>query len=443
MMFCVMGQIFVYSIISGLALVTMYLIYKITLASQNQHSYNRAALLLIYAVALVAPLLPALPPLIITFHNEPVYIDIGTPESAIVGINDTGVSLVPKILVGIYFAGVVVMAVMTIVSMVRLFTVIHRGRKIEYDGLKVILLDSEKYAPFSWRNYVVMSQTDFDESRNVILAHERCHISSLHYIDLLVAQAVIVFQWYNPAAWLMREELRLVHEYQADEAVSMSGFNLRQYQTLLIKKAVGSRFRSLANSLNHSNLKKRITMMYKSKSSLGGRLRALALVPAALIAVAAVSIPSVASALDSVSQAYAGDKVTNNESISQDVSYEKIIITAADPASLGPVEKTTELDKEPQYPGGEMAMMEYLMRNLKYPEKAIEAGKQGRVEVTFIVDEKGNVTSPEVKKSVDESLDAEAIRVVKDMKFTPGRSKGKPVACTFTLPIVFRLPKSK
>lgn len=184
-------------------------------------------------------------------------------------------------------------------------------------------------------------------------------------------------------------------------------------------------------------------MMYKSKSSLGGRLRALALVPAAMIAVAAVSIPSVASALDSVSQAYAGDKVTNNESISQDVSYEKIIITAADPASLGPVEKTTELDKEPQYPGGEMAMMEYLMRNLKYPEKAIEAGKQGRVEVTFIVDEKGNVTSPEVKKSVDESLDAEAIRVVKGMKFTPGRSKGKPVACTFTLPIVFRLPKSK
>lgn len=182
-------------------------------------------------------------------------------------------------------------------------------------------------------------------------------------------------------------------------------------------------------------------MMYKSKSSLGGRLRALALVPAAMIAVAAVSIPSVASALDSVSQAYAGDKVTNNESIAQDVSYENV--TVADPAPLAPVEKTTEIDKIPQYPGGEMAMMEYLMKNLVYPEKAIDAGKQGRVEVTFIVDEKGNVTSPEVKKSVDESLDAEAIRVIKTMKFIPGQSKGKPVACTFTLPVVFRLPKSK
>ena len=84
-------------------------------------------------------------------------------------------------------------------------------------------------------------------------------------------------------------------------------------------------------------------------------------------------------------------------------------------------------------------MMEYLMKNLVYPEKAFKEGKQGRVVVSFIVDEKGNVTSPKVEKSVDESLDAEAIRVVKTMKFIPGQSKGKPVSCSYYLPVSFRL----
>ncbi len=178
-------------------------------------------------------------------------------------------------------------------------------------------------------------------------------------------------------------------------------------------------------------------MMYQSKSSLGGRLRALALVPAALVAVAAVSIPSVASALDSVSQAFAGDKVTNNESIAQVISNEN----ATAPSPMTPADKNAKIDKEPQYPGGEMAMMEYLMKNLKYPEDAYKANKDGRVVVSFIVDEKGNVTSPKVEKSVYKSLDEEAIRVVKGMKFIPGQSKGKPVSCTFYLPIMFRLQK--
>ncbi len=207
-----MGQVFVYSLISSLALVAMYLIYKLTLASQNQHSYNRGALLLIYAAALTAPLWPTLISLLPAGHAEAGIFEIGTPESALIAEGAGGVSLFPKLLVATYFAGMAVMALLTAVSLVRLMTVMRRGSEIEYDGLKVILLDSDRYAPFSWRNYVVMSRKDFDESCDVILAHERGHISSLHYIDLLVAQAVIVLQWYNAGAWLMREEVKLVHE---------------------------------------------------------------------------------------------------------------------------------------------------------------------------------------------------------------------------------------
>ena len=107
-----------------------------------------------------------------------------------------------------------------------------------------------------------------------------------------MAQLVAVFQWYNPAAWLMREELKAVHEYQADSGVISSGVNPREYQMLLIKKAVGARFPSLANSLNHSKLKKRITMMYNPKTSASRRLRVLALAPAFAAAVLVTDISS-------------------------------------------------------------------------------------------------------------------------------------------------------
>ncbi len=82
----------------------------------------------------------------------------------------------------------------------------------------------------------------------------------------------------------MIEEMKNVHEYQADNAVINSGADMRKYQYLLIEKAVGKRFPSPANSLNHSNLKKRVTMMYKSKPSAMRRLAGIAVIPAAAAA---------------------------------------------------------------------------------------------------------------------------------------------------------------
>ncbi len=112
--------------------------------------------------------------------------------------------------------------------------------------------------------------------------------------------------WYNPVAWLMREALKSVHEYQADEAVMTSGADLREYQMLLVKKAVGARFPSLANSLNHSKLKKRITMMHKDRSNVVRRMWALALFPAAAVAVAVAGTPAVSLLLSEASAATLG-----------------------------------------------------------------------------------------------------------------------------------------
>ena len=116
----------------------------------------------------------------------------------------------------------------------------------------------------------------------------------------MLAQIVCIVNWFNPVAWLMRDELMLVHEYQADMAVIDGGHNPENYQILLIKKAVGARFTSLANSLNHSKLKKRITMMYKEKSGVGSHWKALALVPMFAFALGVVSIPAVRATVSTI-----------------------------------------------------------------------------------------------------------------------------------------------
>lgn len=145
-----------------------------------------------------------------------------------------------------------------------------------------------------------MNRVDYEAYGAMILAHERHHIAAGHRYDLMLAQAVIILNWFNPAAWLMRDELRAVHEYQADMAVLGSGASEREYQLLLIAKSVGHRISSLANSLNHSKIKKRITMMLTHDRALRHRWHTMAVVPAVALALVMLDIPAVASVLGSV-----------------------------------------------------------------------------------------------------------------------------------------------
>ncbi len=439
-----MGQMLVYSVVSGLVLAVMYLVYKIALASEKQYAYNRAVILTIYAVALIAPVvaghLPELPDWRVPVSGGSTVGSIIAPATEGVADPDapmatdpapSGPSVIPLILGWIYLAGMVVAGIFTLLTVWRLAALIRGGERYDFDRFTVIVYDSPGVAPFSWQRYVIMSRADFEDTDETILTHELCHIESLHWIDLLMAQLVIIFQWYNPAAWLMREELMLVHEYQADEAVIRSGANLRQYQMLLIKKAVGGRFQSLANSLNHSNLKKRITMMCKSRSSAGCRLRALALVPAALVAVAVLATPGIASALESVSHTPDSGIADENEVVTAMTDD----VTATD--TVYPAAETS-----PRYPGGEAAVLKFLSDKMQYPEKAIKDNVSGRVIVQFIVNAEGNVTSPRVIRSVSPEIDAEARRVVSLLdKFIPGTMGGKPVSTYYTVPITFSLKK--
>ena len=248
-----MGAFLSYSIVSGLLMLAMYLVYKVVLSGENQHGYNRSVLLMIYLVAFST--LPIISLLSRPGTSNVPQISIDGATEIVATATETSAPVWGTVLIWVFIAGMAAVAIKTLVTWVKLIGVIRSGEKLKENDYTYVVTDNDRFAPFSWIRYIVISRNDFTSNLPAIAAHEKQHIASRHWIDLLIAQLVCMVNWFNPAAWLMREELMLVHEYEADKAVIEKGHNPRDYQMLLIKKTVGARFPSLANSLNHSKLK--------------------------------------------------------------------------------------------------------------------------------------------------------------------------------------------
>ena len=132
----------------------------------------------------------------------------------------------------------------------------------------------------SFSHVVTMAPLLWRDRDAAILAHERGHIRQRHTLDLLLVDTLTALQWFNPAMWMLRQDLRAIHEYEADAAVLSQGINMRQYQYLLIQKAVAACGYSVANGITHSTLKNRINMMLTNKkTNRASWLKLLAMLP--------------------------------------------------------------------------------------------------------------------------------------------------------------------
>ena len=455
-----MGEILTYSLSSALILMVLYLVYRPVKAPDNNASFNRVLLWSVYAVALLSPALYT--PVSNLIHHsarsaDEVLILMEQVEFGEIVVKSEPVNYALSFLLWIYLAGIVIAIGLTAINLFRIFKIIRNGKYLEIEGQKVIFTRRSDVAPFSFLGFIVVSDEDSAEHFQLILRHEYLHIKFYHWIDLFFAQAVCIFQWYNPAAWLMRRELKNVHEYQVDRCMVNSGVDIRKYQLLLIEKAVGARFPSLANSLNHSKLKKRITMMYNQKRVRGGRLfRPLLLLPALGTALWLTNLPAVASAMDSIaassliaSDAETSAKITNfiskptqdssensqaSSQTEQPVRQDASKKTDAEPQKKS--DPTFAVDKVAEFPGGMSALMNFLSENIKYPEGS---SATGRVIVRFVVEADGAIGEVALVRSVSPELDAEAKRVVKMMpRWIPGEVGGKPVASYYNIPISFQ-----
>ena len=216
----------------------------------------------------------------------------------------------------VYVSGVAVLLVRQFVVYVRLARMIRSAKPVNasvhgLDGIRLrVHCGNEK--PFSWFGWVVVSQEDMDDAAREILVHEAAHARAGHSWDIMFADAVIILQWFNPLAWIMKIYLKDVHEFEADEAVIASGVDAKRYQQLIIKKAVGARLYSIANSFNHSLTKKRITMMCKEKSKKWKCAKALYVLPV-VVAVACSFSTAVSANATENETASKGNEIATNE----------------------------------------------------------------------------------------------------------------------------------
>ena len=442
-----MGSFLAYTLYSGIFLLAGYLAYRLFMSGEKQTALNRFALLAIYACSFAAWPLSRLD-LTADRNAGDAAVFVGHLATRYVGLNESGPSAWPMFLIGLYLAGVAVVALLTAVSVVRLMMLVRKGRHEMRDGYVLVVMPDASVAPFSFGRYVVIGETDLEAAGNAVVSHELAHIRYRHYLDLILAQTVCILLWYIPASWLMREELRILHEYQADASVIDSGADPKEYQMLLIRKAVGRRFMTLANSLSHNKLKTRIAMMQKEKSSVARRFRALALAVAPAIALTVVNIPAVASGLQDlrdVAMEPSDSPVSVAAHDEEPLKVEKVAsvpkVASKEAAARDKDGKTAETSERiAEFPGGEQELYRYMAQNLRYPEEAQDADHTGRSVVRFTVNADGTLSDIAIAKSSWPELDAEAIRVVKTMpKWEPAYSGGKPVDSEYTLPVHFAL----
>lgn len=300
-----MGVFFIYMLKSAVCLAMFYLFYKALLSRETFHRFNRIALLGILALAFFLPAanIAVAEPTAInrTVWSMEDYWLMAQAESLTEAETESHGFGWKEGLVSIYFIGMAFFFLRNVYAIRRMYALIRRSRVTQMPDGNCLVIHRENQSPFSWMHYIVLSEKDASENARAIITHEQAHIRYRHSWDLLLAEACIGLQWFNPAAWLMKRELQNIHEYEADEAVLASGFNAKEYQLLLIKKAVGSRLYSLANSLNHSSLKKRITMMMKKKSNPWARAKYLYVLPLAAVAVAAFARPEISRSLNEIS----------------------------------------------------------------------------------------------------------------------------------------------
>jgi len=285
----------------------------------------------------------------------------------------------------------------------------------------LVLLDDDT-APYSFFNQIVVGTRGLsDEELRCILAHESLHVSRYHTADIICARLLCCGAWFNPFAWLMLRELRAVQEFQAD-AASIGSCGREGYLHLLYRQATGTGYGHITNNFLSINIKKRIVMMNKTKSRFGA-WKALAALP-----VAAVLL-------------MAGCQPANGEAVEQEeIPFEATNVDESAPLDANTDEVFKAVEVDPEFPGGEEALYKYLAENIKYPEKAKNDKVEGRVYITFVIEKDGTVSDAKVLRSVNEELDAEALRVINAMpKWKPGTQRGVPVRVQYNIPINFKL----
>lgn len=426
-----MAAFFIYSLKAGACLAWFYLFHKLLLSRDTLHTLNRFILLAAILLSLVLPLIHLTVSDASLITKGAATIE-GMIVTAVTPVEEPQTQTLAQWLFVIYIIGVAFFLLRGAISIISLFRLMRKAKKVEDNAYGCIYTLPGDVSPFSWFHFVVLSEDDWTKHPREILLHERAHIERRHSADVLLCNMLIVFQWWNPAAWLIKRELQAIHEYEADRAVLAAGVDIRHYQMLLIRKAVGETLFSMANNLNHNSLKKRIKMMKQEKTHQWAALKAAIFLPLAALALTAFASEKVETIEKTVAaetqtvvnkvekrmtSAIASPQIEKSAVSEQteraiEVTERSVPETPkATETEIEPADTTvyTTVEVMPQFPGD---IMTWIIENVKCPK---DASENGMVIVKFVIDHEGNVKNPQIVRSVSTALDAEALRVVSNM----------------------------
>ncbi len=400
---------------STLIISVLYTGYELFLRREAYFRFNRFYLLLSVFLALFLPFFsfpasqlisytPVLPDMnmntqLTVFTLEEVVIRAGSRSGSFLGDYQMGMLLI------IYFSGVVFLISRFLFRLIRIAVLIRKSVRLKKYGVTFVLVpDSPTHSFLTWI-FIDPELLKSDDLQKII-AHEQVHIAQRHTFDLLLTELLIIFQWFNPLVYLLRNRIKDNHEYLADRSMISGNSGFASYHSLLIQHSGIIPTDILTHNFSYSLLKRRLHMMKKPKRPLRFGLGVLLITALFAVVFFACSSP---------------DK--------ENIEADKVF---------------TEVEVYPEFPGGMEGLMSYLSTNIHYPENAKNQGVEGRVFINFIIEKDGSVDSAKVLRGIGGGCDEEALRVVSEMPdWTPGYQHGEAVRVSYNLPVKFSLDKSE
>ncbi|WP_375584650.1 TonB family protein [Cyclobacterium xiamenense] len=413
-----MNPLLIYLLEASFCLAVLGLFYRFVLAETTFFAWNRAFLLGSFGLAWVIPALRLPLNESTAAFRDALAIDLPVFEfyaSEPGGASTFGWLGLEPILIAIYWCGVAFFVGRLGVGLALLYQKASRAQKVSWG--RFTLLEHPDFEPSSFFRWIFLQPpADETTNRDWILAHETAHANYLHSLDLLLFQLVKISFWFNPVLRYFEKALLEVHEYQVDRQMTQK-HSKDAYADLLLQVIQPLPPRSLVNNFNQFQLKKRLTMMYRSHSSPLARFGYALSLPLLTLLLVVFSCES-----------------TEEQPVMDQNGPEQI----SERVMRGEVFDVVE---EMPFPvGGLEGWNTFLKENLRYPESARADGIEGTVYAQFTVDTEGSVNDVRLVRGVNPLLDNEAVRVLETAPaWNPGKHKGVEVPVKIRVPIRFKL----
>lgn len=432
-----MGELLSYSLTASVIILVLFPVLHQIINRSTNFRFNRAAILCGLLISLTLPfiykvLAITFPMDVAVFNSEDINMSptLSVTQAVINNSTRTGSGTfsfqwLPTAIV-IYFSGIIFLFIRETISFIRLFKILSQCEKRKTDGLILCRITDNIVSPFSWGNYIFLTDSEFD-NLDCIYIHEKAHADKKHWLDIILADLFCILLWYNPLSWMTKRLMKLNHEFDADSAVIRSGIDKYEYQRLLIVKAMGRRSFPVANGFAADNrrFRKRVLIMNKRHSSKKTLLIAIFAIPSSVLACMSMSMPIPSKLLSEISD-YSFYGETSSSKLTSDLTSHKVPIenavreTYPDTATIIPS------------PIKDQAALNDI---IKFSIETIQFKKNTKVNVEIVVDEDGKVKDVITDSPGGADIATAIEKNLNGIRFEQMSDNGRPVKVHFNVPI--------